>query len=369
MKRGEIPKITFGIIVLNGNPFIIYNLRALYPFAHQIIVVEGASPGAANIATPDGHSTDGTLQAIYEFKDREDPQNKLIIFTAEDEGYANGFWPGEKHEQSQAYAKRATGDYLWQVDVDEFYRPEDMHTILKTLQNDKSITALSFQQFSFWGGFDYVTDGWFLRRGWCKNGIHRVFKWGPGYYYASHRPVTVCNAQGVDLRCLHWMDGTSWAQRGIFMYHYSLLFPKQVIDKCEYYKNADWETRCKFNEWADKSFHRIDSPYHVHNVYDYPSWLERFTGNHPLQIEILRNDLQASRLNISMRPIDDIERLLHSTTYQLGRAVLKLLEPVSRWWRPGIQWRQHIRRFTRYPGDSIKKLSRKLLRFKGMRIK
>ena len=46
-----LPKITFGIIVLNGEPFTRYNLRALYLFAHQIIVVEGASPMAAHMAT------------------------------------------------------------------------------------------------------------------------------------------------------------------------------------------------------------------------------------------------------------------------------------------------------------------------------
>jgi hypothetical protein len=40
------PLISFGMIVLNGEPFLRYNLRVLYPFAHQIIVVEGpaASP-------------------------------------------------------------------------------------------------------------------------------------------------------------------------------------------------------------------------------------------------------------------------------------------------------------------------------------
>ena len=32
-----------------------------------------------------------------------------------------------------AYAERATGDYLWQVDMDEFYRPEEMHIVLDML--------------------------------------------------------------------------------------------------------------------------------------------------------------------------------------------------------------------------------------------
>ena len=63
--------VTFGMIVLNGEPFVRYNLRALYPFAHQIIVVEGAAPAAASIATPEGHSTDGTLDTLHDFKIKE----------------------------------------------------------------------------------------------------------------------------------------------------------------------------------------------------------------------------------------------------------------------------------------------------------
>ena len=64
MKNLDLPKITFGIIVLNGEPFTRYCLRALYPFAHEILVVEGAAP----VATPDGRSTGGTLETLYRFK-------------------------------------------------------------------------------------------------------------------------------------------------------------------------------------------------------------------------------------------------------------------------------------------------------------
>ena len=53
----SIPRITFGIIVLNGEPFTRYNLQALYPFAHEIIVVEGASLRAAPAATPTGQQS------------------------------------------------------------------------------------------------------------------------------------------------------------------------------------------------------------------------------------------------------------------------------------------------------------------------
>jgi len=93
---GNEIKITFGMIVLNGEPFVRYNLRALYPFAHQIIVVEGSCPAARGVAGPDGHSKDGTLETLARFSREEDPENKILILRAEDDGHPDGFWPGEK---------------------------------------------------------------------------------------------------------------------------------------------------------------------------------------------------------------------------------------------------------------------------------
>ena len=150
------------MIVLNGLPFLPFNLRALYPYARQIVVVEGAAPGAAGIATPDGHSRDATLDCLRRFAADEDPDGKLVIVTAEDEGHPDGFWPGEKDEQSRAYAARATGDYLWQVDVDEFYLPRDMETVLDLLGREPQVAAVTFPTMTLWGAPWCVVDGWFL---------------------------------------------------------------------------------------------------------------------------------------------------------------------------------------------------------------
>jgi glycosyltransferase involved in cell wall biosynthesis len=152
----DLPKITFGIIVLNGEPFVRCNLRSLYSFAHEIIVVEGGSPNAAADTTEDGHSVDGSLETLLRFKAEEDPEDKIQIITRE------SFWT-EKDEQSKAYAERATGDYIWQVDIDEFYHPEDIEKILKMLAINPSISGVSFYWRNFWGGFDYLVDGWRYR--------------------------------------------------------------------------------------------------------------------------------------------------------------------------------------------------------------
>ncbi|HEY7160510.1 MAG TPA: glycosyltransferase family A protein, partial [Acidobacteriota bacterium] len=92
----KFPRISFGIIVLNGEPFTKYCLRSIYPFAFEIFVVEGASLQAAEISTADGHSLDNTLETLRSFQIQEDPEKKLQIITKD------GFW-SEKDEQSQAY--------------------------------------------------------------------------------------------------------------------------------------------------------------------------------------------------------------------------------------------------------------------------
>lgn len=326
--RTDLPRVTFGIIVLNGEPFIRYNLRALYPFAHQILVVEGASPFATAIATPDGHSRDGTLEAIRAFQREEDPEGKVELVTAEDAGHPSGFWPGEKDEQSGAYAERATGDWLWQVDVDEFYLPQDMERLLGRLAREPEITAASFVTHNFWGGIDYVTDGWYLRRGGAV--FHRLFRFGPGYRYATHRPPTVLDPEGRDLRSLHPLTAQSLAAEGIFAYHYCLLFPRQVEEKSAYYARVGWARKQASLAWAEHGYARLDWPFHVHNVYEHPSWLERFHGEHPPEVLRMMEDAHAGRIDVELRRTDDIERLLDAPWYALGIRALEGIDPVSR---------------------------------------
>jgi len=306
-------KVTFGIIVLNGEPFVPHTLRALYPFAHEIIVVEGAAHAAKNIATPDGHSRDNTREALESFRQSEDPENKLIIVTAERDGYPDGFWPGEKDEQSQAYAKRATGDYLWQVDIDEFYLAADMKRVFQMLSDDPEITAMTFKQLTFWGGLDYQTDGWYLRRG--ATYYHRLFKWGPGYTYTTHRPPTVHDDKNVDVRTQKWIRGQETEEMELLLYHYSLLLPKQVIEKCDYYGNAAWAKRGGAVTWAKNSYLSLQHPFRIHNVYSFPSWLQRYTGPHPDHARQMVEELKSSPTGIELRKTDDIERLLNSWWY------------------------------------------------------
>lgn len=318
----ESPLITFGIIVLNGEPFLRYCLRALYPYAHEIIVVEGAAPGAADVATPDGHSTDGTLETLRQFKAEEDPDDKLIVIMR------NGFW-SEKDEMSQAYATRATGNYLWQVDSDEFYKDEDIERVIALMRDDPDITAISFKMITFWGGFDYWCDSWYLKSG--AEIYHRLFKWGPGYTYITHRPPTVHDEQGLDLRERKWIDGYTLArEHGVQMYHYSLVFPHQVSNKATYY--AASQLIPGVNDWAEDVYLHLKRPFRVHNIFIYPGWLERFTGAHPAQIDRMRTDIGEGRVVARLRRTEDVERLLQSPWYRLQRLWYRHAPKVVRRW-------------------------------------
>jgi len=348
--RTSWPRITFGIIVLNGEPFTRYCLRSLYPFAHQIIVVEGGHSDTRAVATPDGHSIDGTLDALRRFKAEEDPLGKVELVTWE------GFWPktdefgNHRTHQSRAYAERATGDYLWQVDIDEFYRPEDMCAVLTMLQEQPSISAVSFRTRSFFGGLRYVAESWYHLDG--ARDFNRLFRWGPGYRYVTHEPPTVIDASGRDLRTLHWVRAEEMARRGVFLYHYEALIPWQVEQKMRIYQDEKPQYGEGLVDWARHSYFRLERPYSVHRDRASPSWLRRFDGPHPPEVRRMMSDVMGGRTIQAPRGTEDIERMLRRWWYPLGRQYLlmryhldrRALQPVKKAIRSTGVYRSFVHR-------------------------
>ncbi len=306
MGRHQV-NISFGIIVLNGMPFVRYCLRQLYPYAHEIIVVEGATQYAKQFATADGHSTDGTIEELERFVCEEDPDHKIILIKN------SSFW-NEKDEQSQAYARCATGNYLWQVDIDEFYMDEHIQCIISLLRQDPTISAMSVMTKTFFGSPKYEVESYVLRDG--ARIYHRIFQWKKGYTYTSHRPPTVIDEQGLNMMEKNYVDGiVLYKRHGIFMFHYSLLFPRQVEEKCHYY--ANW-ARKESVWWAKHQYDKLENPYRVHNIYESVSWLRRSGDQHPKQIFAMMRDISQGAIKERLRRTDDIEHLLQSTRYRLG---------------------------------------------------
>jgi hypothetical protein len=327
MNKSEYPKITFGIIVLNGEPFTRYCLRSIYPFAYEIIVVEGGHEDTKSVCTPDGHSVDGTLEALNSFKKDEDPENKVTIITRD------GFWPkkdelgNDRTPQSRAYAERAKGDYLWQVDIDEFYRESDVMKIFELLKKNPLISAVSFKQKSFWGDINYISDAVYLRKN--VGGWHRIFKWGSNYKYVTHEPPTITDENGVNVRTKKWIPGEAMARRDIYMFHYSLLFPWQVEQKVKVYKDEKPGIFPEAVAWAENNYFKLGNPYRVHNVYGLPSWLIRYQGKHPEQIVRMMNDIKSGKVKAKLRQTDDVEAIIDTGSYKFNILAIKAAVPLK----------------------------------------
>jgi hypothetical protein len=322
----NLPRISFGIITLNAQPFLEYNLRALYPFAYQLLVVEGATEAAKSLAAEDGHSLDGTLEMLKRFQETQDPEHKLQIIRAKQEGYVRGFWP-EKDHMSQAYARRAKGDWLWQVDGDEFYKQDDMRAIVSMLERDSNITAVSFPYIEFFGGFDYVITGkWHLYE---HPSFHRLFKWKSGYSYVSHRPPTVLNEKKEDLRTIKWVDHPQNGKSSVFLFHYSYVFPKQAQQKVGYYSHVSWTEAFRGNQrWLDESFLGLEDPFFLgEKGKPILQWLERYRETHPEAIQELRANIDSGIVQEKLRPTTDIEKLLNSPAYWLATSLLHMIMP------------------------------------------
>jgi glycosyltransferase involved in cell wall biosynthesis len=319
MKSCNAPKISFGIIVLNGEPFIEYCVRGLYSAAHEIIIAEGAAKSASEFSTKDGHSLDDTRAILRQVKADHDPDNKIILVEND------GFW-ANRDEQSQAYAERATGDYLWQVDMDEFYTEHALEAMKERLRQDPTITGASFRWKNFFGCERSIVDGWFLMSG--GGDVNRLMKWGQGFAYGKHwEGSRSFDPNGRDMTTVNWLSADDTAAIGVELFHYSLVFPFQVISKSRVYQGGmDPTFEHKEAElWATEVWRDLKRPFDVHNRYGKPAWLEAYDGPHPASAEQMFRELASKYPSLELRRTDDIWKLLKSRHYLLNRAFARRL--------------------------------------------
>ena len=74
-----------------------------------------------------------------------------------------------------------------------------------------------------------------------------------------------------------------------------------------------------------RTYMALERPFRVHAVHRYPSWLERYRGPHPPAVRQLWADVATGRFpGVQPRAASDVDRLLASPRYRLGRLGLKL---------------------------------------------
>ena len=114
------------------------------------------------------------------------------------------------------------------------------------------------------------------------------------------------------------------------MFHYALLFPWQVEQKVRIYRDEKPDECGEIVDWAERAYFTLERPYRVHNLYRSPSWLERYSGEHPPQVVEMMDDVLAGRTTASVRDCDDVERLLGLWWYPVGRAGLMAGDYIDR---------------------------------------
>jgi peptidoglycan/xylan/chitin deacetylase (PgdA/CDA1 family) len=104
--------------------------------------------------------------------------------------------------------------------------------------------------------------------------------------------------------------------------------------------DAAWFAEAR--RWMADSYLTLRRPFHVHNVYRYPSWLAEYAGEHPPEVLRMLRDVRGARAGEALaeeqRGTRDVRRLLRSPWYAAARAAVEAAEPLGR--RAGEQARR-----------------------------
>lgn len=221
-------RLTFGIITLNADFFLKQVLESIYPFAHKIIIADGAVTWWKEQGVY--RSTDDTIKIIEEFPD---PQFKILL--------VKGGPYQEKDDQCRAWFQHVPTDtdYVICNDADEVHSPDNLEKLIRFLEKEKP-TSVGFKSDSFYGGFDRIIGG-FER----DYSFKRVLQYKPGCFYRTHRQPTLAipNAYDainayIDIEGKDITGNQLYEATGITMWHGSYVSPKGVFNKIRYYEGA-----------------------------------------------------------------------------------------------------------------------------------
>lgn len=245
------------MIIFNSDFVLKQCLESIYPFANQILIAEGP----VKYWQERGYttSTDKSNDILHSFPD---PEKKITI-------YHNQY--KEKDDQCNAALNflKPDNDYLFHIDADEIYRPEDLKNLFNLIEKEK-YTSVGFKSKSFYGGFNHYITGFeenfeFLR-------LYKIY---PGSTWLTHRPPIIKHTAKNILPEKHLNFNTLAKEFNIRLWHYSYVFPRQVYEKIAYYKRAVSKNKC-----IDNYFEKIYLPWVTGNELDRQMIEKTYEGVH-----------------------------------------------------------------------------------------
>jgi hypothetical protein len=272
-----LSKVCFVQIVFQSNFVLSECLRSIIPFG-KVVVAEGPVKywQDRGYAT----STDGT--------------NDVLHSLLPNENIVHGVWP-EKDEMMNAIVHLIPEDttHVFMCDSDEVWPRENLQRILGMMDDYDS---MSFKPYSFFGGFSRYMTGFEENYEW-----HRVQRWTPGSKWATHRPPTILAPDGRPWREHRHLNHEATDRMSLRFAHYSYVFPRQILEKHEYYDSTlpgtmipDYFKKV-YLPWVLGDREKVEKEYRgVHNFLPErrgDCFTERFTGKHPYWIQSSMNDL------------------------------------------------------------------------------
>lgn len=295
-------KLSYVMNVLNGEPFIKYQLDSIYKHAHKIIIVEGAYEKFKHAATTDGHSTDRT---VYIIKDYPDPLKKIILITKP------GFYD-DRLDMCNEFMGRVTGNVIWQVDVDEFYHQEAHDYIKKCFENDENLDRVSFNFYDLFASPDYYIYGYEALK---LTNVNRVHRYTPGDRWLNQRPPLLCNKNGVKKVINKHMGGDELEKHGHVMFNCTAIYRKQIEDKYKYHSTM-WGNVSKPDNYLDAVWDSFKNRYFLSGHKNSITYLKQIDVSVPKEVDKVWQDiLKDSNYNGQRRDNTDIERYFNSREY------------------------------------------------------
>jgi len=250
-------RLSYVLNVLNGEPFITYQLESIYAHAHEIIIVEGAYKKFA-FATNNGRSQDSTLQSIRAFPD---PENKIKLIVKD-------YFYIDRMEMCNEFMHHVTGDVIWQIDADEFYHDYTHGDIKKIFSNDPELDTVSFNFIDLFGSLNLQIEG---LEGTGLQDVKRVHRFSKGDIWINQRPPILGNLKGELKPVKNTISGNEMELNGHLMFNLTMLFEKQIQDKFLYYQAKDFTG--PMYSWYEKSIKIFTDKFNMLNFSGHLTYL------------------------------------------------------------------------------------------------
>ena len=308
-------KISYVMNVLNGEPFIRYQLDSIYEHAHEIIIVEGAYEKFRHASTADGRSTDKTVEIVESYPD---PDGKITLITKP------GFY-ADRLDMCNEFMGHVTGNVIWQVDVDEFYNRQTHRFVRRCFENNANLDRVSFNFYNLFASPGYYVDGYETLE---LTDVNRVHRYEHGDRWENQRPPVLVDRYGKRKPVRKHRDGDELQRKGHMMFNCALLFRRQIESKFRYYSSRS-PIVSKAEDYLQSVWDTFDNRYFLSGHKYRIAYLRRVPESVPVEVaQMWENVARSGRYEGQLRSSEDIEAYFNTGEHEkydmIASAVIRL---------------------------------------------